>query len=158
MHINMEDHNIKMLNEKYLKKFIKKFWLQPIPEALAELPSDDDDDGAVSQPENCALAARKDPTNTTHGLHCHSVAAADFNQNFAAAATTTSLPSSVANGVYNKSPVNSAVQNSPFKMSSSALSAPAALAAPARTSSFQRSHRRLPSYANVDIIFLESRK
>ncbi len=31
-----EDNQLKILNEKYLKKFIKQFWLQSIPEICDE--------------------------------------------------------------------------------------------------------------------------
>ena len=36
--MTFEDSSMRALNEKYLKKFIRKFWLQPIPETCEKVP------------------------------------------------------------------------------------------------------------------------
>jgi len=125
-----EDKNLRLLNEKYLKKFIRKFWLQPIPE------QGDEKDTPIE--EEVASGVQPDLISNS-GVQPDLISST--NQNFESNSYSSRQKSS--------SLADSNPRNNCQLMSSSSPTTPPT------SRPFHRSHRRLPSYGNVDIIFLE---
>jgi len=128
--MTVEENSMRVLNEKYLKKFIRKFWLQPIPETC-EKPSS----GSPG-----FIDTTVDPQNAGNmfGSECN---AALYNSE-----DDDDKYNSVEDGLHQLSSSSSITSStsSPNKKQSS--------------KPYYKSHRRQPSYSNVDLIFLEVRK
>ena len=130
---NSEENRLKALNEKYLKKFIRKFWLQPIAEQ-----SDEKDISLDFEAENCEKNS-------------------DENQNFKSDSYGQTIEeikrsSSESDMLFSHSELSGPDReksSSNCEMSSSDKTT---------SRGFQKTHRRQKSYGNVDLIFLEKER
>jgi hypothetical protein len=129
MTVNSEENSMRALNQKYLNKFIRKFWLQPIPETC-EKGSPQSSPGSMFA-ENAGNMFGSSTSSTTT---LYDTSDDDDKYN------------SVEDGLDQMS-TSTSVSTSPSKNKSSSTSRP-----------YYKSHRRQPSYSNVDLIFLEVRK
>ena len=126
MTVNSEENSMRALNQKYLKKFIRKFWLQPIPETCEK--------GSPQSPGNMFA----ENTGNMFGSSTSS--------------TTTLYDTSDDDDKYNS------VEDGLDQMSSSTSVSTSPSKNKSSSRPYYKSHRRQPSYSNVDLIFLEVRK
>lgn len=122
-----ESERLRLLNEKYLKLFIRKFWLQPIPEV------GDEKDNSFTELDR-PFADRRG-TDRVFGT--------DLNQN-----SLSFEPASVqCSTQYTQSNLPCEIRENSPKSSSKVETT--------TLKPFHRTHRRLHSYGNVDSIFLQ---
>jgi len=125
---------MRVLNEKYLKKFIRKFWLQSIPETC-EKPS-------PGSPGFIDTNAGSQNAGNMFGVDAALYNSEDDDDKY----------NSVEDGLHQMSSSSSI----PPSMTSTTLSTSPSKKQSSRP--YYKSHRRQPSYSNVDLIFLEVRK
>eukprot|EP00088_Acartia_fossae_P031325 TRINITY_DN32238_c0_g1_i1.p1 TRINITY_DN32238_c0_g1~~TRINITY_DN32238_c0_g1_i1.p1 ORF type:complete len:172 (+),score=41.06 TRINITY_DN32238_c0_g1_i1:75-590(+) len=171
--MTFEDNSMRALNEKYLKKFIRKFWLQPIPETCDErfsTAATTDDLLAEDCPQRPSMFAGASST----GAECNPAMMQyssseddldDDNKYNSVEDGLNQMSSSSSTNLAGKScsAANLAPKsNSPSKRGQSMSSSSTASSSNTSNSNNSRphykSHRRQPSYSNVDLIFLQVRK